>query len=255
MKYSRIVLVVLIALAAVGLGGQRALGQAAAPSGPAYPKAQNNYVNDFAGVMQAPDVEQLKKTLEKLERDTGIEGTVVTVVSYNYYGTGEPTIERFTTNLFNHWGVGQKKTNKGFMVLVGVMDRKCRIELGKGFGTGLNAKMKEIIDQKMVPYFRNSDYNRGIYEGTMAVVGVVAKPVPWYQFYMWELIGGVASCVLLLAGVSLIKSGRRGWGWAIFALAFGLIMSILFSVFNSKGDSDSFGGGSSDGEGGASGDW
>jgi uncharacterized membrane protein YgcG len=226
-------------------------------SGSGYPSATNNYVNDFAGVLQPMDSQMLKDKLGNLEKQTGIEGVVVTIRSVSDYPTGDTSVDGFATHLFNKWGVGDKKANNGFMVLVSINDRQCRIELGEGYGQRYNDKMKEIVDQTMVPRFKAGEYGRGAYEGTLQVMERLTVKVSWFQYYKKELLIGLAILILLLAGFNCIKQGKNGWGYALFAAAGILFLILLKMIGKSKGgrSSGSFGGGSSSGGGGASGRW
>jgi uncharacterized protein len=223
-----------------------------------YPAPRENYVNDFAGVIQPVDAQMLREKLQTLEKQTGIEGTVVTINSIAEYETGASSIEAFATGLFNKWGVGNKPANNGFMVLIAIQDRKCRIELGDGYGSQYNSRMKEIIDQTMVPRFKAGDYSRGTYEGTIAVIDSVTKKVSWLKYHQWHLLGFGAILLCVFAGISCIRNGRKGWAYVFFAAA-GAILFWLIRSHQSKGDtsnsSGGFGGGSSSGEGGASGSW
>lgn len=138
-----------------------------------YPLPNDNYVNDYAGIIAAQDEQNLQTMLKNLEEQDGIEVVVVTVNSIADYNTGDGSIESFTTNLFNTWGVGDKTKNNGVLILVAFKDRKARIELGTGYGGSYDAAMKQIIDEDMIPHFRDGNHSRGIYEGTRAIVARV----------------------------------------------------------------------------------
>lgn len=219
----------------------------------AYPSPTDDYLNDFAGVLNQPDTELIRKMFKDLEYQTGIEAVVVTINSIGDYGTGDATFEDFATNLFNTWGIGHKKENNGILILVAIKDRKCRIELGGGYGRGYDSAMKQVIDEKMIPYFKANDYSRGIYEGAQGVVGQVTKKVSWFSFYKWHLLLGILIVVCIFAGVSCMRAGKKGWGWAFFAGA-GMLLLLLIRMLSSGRSSAGFGGGSSFG-GGASGSW
>ena len=243
-----------LALLTLALPG---LAAAQAPAG--YPKDIDNYMNDFAGVIRAEHREALSRTLRDVERQTGIEITVATVRSFREYGTGDASLESFATSLFNRWGVGNRETNDGVMVLVAVSERQCRIELGKGYGHYRDAAMKRIIDEVMIPRFKAGDYSLGIYEGTTGVVGEVTRKLSWLAFHKWHLLLGALILISILAGISCLRHGRSGWGWVFFGIAFFLIVILVKLLGSDKsssgyGDSGSFGGGSSFG-GGASGSW
>ena len=218
-----------------------------------YPPAADDYVNDYADVLSEADAEAIHKMFEDLEYQTGIEAVVVTIDSIGDYDTGDAAIEDFATNLFNTWGIGHKKENNGVLILVAVEDRKCRIELGAGYGRKYDAVMKQVIDERMIPYFKAGDYSRGIYEGSRAVIEKVTKKVSWFSFYKWHILIGLLIVVCIFAGISCMRSGKKGWGWAFFAAA-GILLLFLLRMFAKGKSSSGFGGGSSFG-GGASGSW
>ena len=218
-----------------------------------YPSPNDDYVNDYAAVLHSPDVEAIRKLFKNLEHQTGIEAAVVTINSINDYQTGDTVIETFATNLFNSWGIGHKKENNGVLILVAVKDRKCRIELGGGYGRRYDSTMKQIIDEVMIPYFKIGDYSRGIFEGSRSVVEKVTKKVSWFSFHKWHLLLGMLILVCIFAGISCMRSGKKGWGWFFFAAA-GAMLLFLIKMLSSGKSSSGFGGGTSFG-GGASGSW
>jgi uncharacterized protein len=247
MKSYRIALFFLVALTAALLN----VGVALAQSG--YPQPVDDYVNDFAGALNEPDRQAIHKLFKDLEYQTGIEAVVVTIDSIRDYGTGDASIESFATNLFNNWGMGHKKENNGAMILVAVKDRTCRIELGGGYGDMYDSAMKEIIDTRIAPYFKANDYSRGIYEGAVALRDRITKKVSWLSFYKWHILLVILIVVCVVAGISCMRSGKKGWGW-VFFIAAGILLIFLIKMLASGKSSGGFGGGSSFG-GGASGSW
>jgi uncharacterized membrane protein YgcG len=238
-----------------------------------YPLPHENYINDFANVIQPNDAQELREKLKSLEKQTGIEGTVVTINSIIQYETGDTTIEGFAKGIFNQWGVGNKDNN-GFLLLVSVQDRKCRIELGSSYGSQYNARMKEIIEKVMIPFFKSGDYSTAIYGGTTAVMESVTTKVSWFRYYRWHLLGGVVLIFCFIAAVNSLRKGKSSWVYIVLAALASFFLAILLSPFSGRrygnnnnyddnsydygsndSDSDSFGGGSSSGDGGASGEW
>lgn len=134
-----------------------------------YPDYNEIYVNDFAGLLSEQEADGIRSKLKELRAQHGIEFTVVTIHQMWDYGhTGE--IEPFATGLFNAWGVGDAERNDGIMMLVARDDRKMRIEVGSGYGDSKNAPMQRIIDEEILPEFRQDRYAEGIRRGTDAVI-------------------------------------------------------------------------------------
>jgi len=219
----------------------------------AYPVPQDDYLNDFAGVISDVDASRIREMFKRLEKQTGIEAVVVTVNSIADYGTGDATIKDFATALGNKWGVGHKKSNDGIVMLVAVKDRNCWIATGTGYPSEVDHRMKKVIDNRMTPYFKTDDYSRGIYEGSVGVIEAVTKKISWWSYHKWHIIIGVVIAACVFAGISCMASGKRGWGWAFFVAA-GILLAFLIRNLLRGRSRSGFGGGGFSG-GGAGGSW
>ncbi len=217
-----------------------------------FPASVDDYVNDFAGVIREYDSSRIRDSFGRLEQQTGIEAVVVTINSVHDYSPGS-TIEDFAFDLFNTWGIGHKAENNGILVLFAKNDREARIELGGAYGRRYDGQMQEIMNHVMIPNFKQGDYGRGLYEGSQEIIDRFTKEVSWLEFYGWHLAAFAGVLALVGIGISLIKSGRKGWGWAVLALAFAILIGIIKTLPGGK-SKGGFGGGSSGG-GGATGKW
>lgn len=139
-----------------------------------YPKAKDLYVNDFAGLLTANDRSAIRTALAKLRDDAGVHAVVATIQTVHGYGTVDQSIESFATNLFNKWGIGDRKRNDGVLILVAVKDRKVKIELGSGYGKSYNAQMQGVISRQMLPHFKKKNYSLGVLEGTNSVIQILS---------------------------------------------------------------------------------
>ncbi|MDO5647226.1 YgcG family protein [Paracoccus sp. (in: a-proteobacteria)] len=131
-------------------------------------------INDFAAVLTNDDTRVLDQALIALYRDTGVQGTVVTLPSRAEWGG---TLEQFATRLFNHWGVGDATRNDGFMVLVLPDDREARIELGAGYSRNADLVAERIMNRTMLPAFRDGNMSGGTRDGALQVIDLIARPV------------------------------------------------------------------------------
>src|SRR5512139_995640 len=134
-----------------------------------YPTRVDPYVNDFSSLLTTEHTASLRSLFSELKTDNGVEIVVVTLDSIHDYATGDAAIESFATNLFNTWGIGTAQKNDGVLILVAWKDREVRIEVGAGYGDTLNADMQAIIDEQMIPAFRDENYSQGIYDGARAI--------------------------------------------------------------------------------------
>lgn len=142
-----------------------------------WPVYENIYVNDYARVLPEDVETRIKRQLETLRDETGVEATVLTLNTRGGF-TPSDTMEEFATGLFNAWGIGDAARNDGILILVLRDDRQMRIELGSGYGRAFNREAQDIIDRVFLPEFRNDDYADGIEDGTDAVIERIAR-VHW----------------------------------------------------------------------------
>jgi len=129
------------------------------------------YVSDFAGVIQEPDKATLTRLLTELERKTTAQIAVVTVRSLE---GGE--VRDTANRLFERWGIGQKGKDNGILFFMAVDDRETFIEVGYGLEPLLpDARTGRILDEYVVPYFKQGDYSGGLSAGTQALARLIAQ--------------------------------------------------------------------------------
>lgn len=131
----------------------------------------NIYVNDYAQLL-SPETEQAILALgTQLEEKSNAQVVVVTVPNL----AGQ-TVEDYAVGLFRKWGIGQQEQNNGVLLLVSKEERKVRIEVGYGLEGALpDAKVGRILDEEVVPYFRQGDFDSGIYRGYGVLAANVAR--------------------------------------------------------------------------------
>lgn len=134
-----------------------------------YPNYDEVFVNDFADLLDDDGEANVRAMLEEVKAEAGIEFTVVTIMRMTDYGWNG-AIEPFATGLFNKWGVGDASRNDGVMLLVSRLDRRLRIEVGSGYDRSYDSRMKRIIDDVIVPYFKENRYQAGITAGVEEVI-------------------------------------------------------------------------------------
>lgn len=211
---------------------------------------------DQAGLLEAEDAAAIDTLAASLLSEEQIPILVVTIPSLISFQATDHTIESYAAALFDEWGIGSQERNYGILLLVSVGDRKARIELGKAWGGKHDAEASHIMDAMIVPAFKRGDFSGGIHEAVNALDKVargLALPKPKSPWWILPaMILGTLLVIMVI--VSLFKSGRSGWGWALIIGIGVAIFFILRAAASSGGSGGSFGGGSSGG-GGASGSW
>jgi len=131
------------------------------PQGPIY---------DGAGVMRPADI----AAVEALSRILWEKARVAVVVATLPDLGGEP-VEDVSIRIAKAWGVGGKE-DRGVLVLAAVADRKARIETGYGVEGYLpDGLAGEILDQDMIPRFRQGDLSGGLRAAIERIAILTAK--------------------------------------------------------------------------------
>ena len=137
-----------------------------------------NYVTDLSSVI-SPQVRDSINFYCRFAKDSlGAEIAVVTLpgIDNGSYGT----LQEFGTELYNSWNLGDKKTNRGLLILFVTNPDEREISFVTGYGLeGLlpDVYCKRIQANIMVPLMREGDYGRGLLEGVKASCGIISGEV------------------------------------------------------------------------------
>ena len=244
----------LFAMSLLLTAGMRTYGQSI-PAKPDPPRL----VNDFAGVMTPDQIAALEQKLVAYDDSSSIQIAIVTVQT-----TGDYAIEDYALKILRDWGVGNKKTNNGLVILAAVKDRKVFIATGYGMeGSVPDATAKEIVDNEIVPQFKGGgqdNYYRGFDQAADAIIKAAAGEYKAPEGYAQRgrrpgrgggnLIGLIIVGVIILFFIIGRGGGGRGGG-GLFSGG-GILPFMLGSMLgsSSRGWGDSGGGGFGGGGGG-----
>ncbi len=135
-------------------------------------------VNDLAGVMSASQVQYLESKLRHFHDTTSNQIVVLTVKSLNGYDKAD-----FAYRVGEQWGVGQKKFDNGIVVLVkpryNDRDRgQAYVAVGYGLEPAIpDAITRRIVDNEMIPYFKQNNYFKGIDKATTVLMELAAGEI------------------------------------------------------------------------------
>ncbi len=136
-----------------------------AHAAPTFPALSGRVVDD-AHVLSPQTVAALTQRLADLEQRTTRQLVVVTLPSLQGY-----EIEDYGYQLGRAWGIGQRGANNGVLLIVAPNEHKVRIEVGYGLEDVLTDALSSVILQQIVlPKFRNGDVEGGIVDGTNALI-------------------------------------------------------------------------------------
>ncbi|WP_028081734.1 TPM domain-containing protein [Solimonas soli] len=132
-------------------------------------------VTDQTGTLTAEQKAALEQKLAAFEQRKGSQIAILIVP------TTEPeTIEQYSIRVAEQWKLGRKGVDDGLLILVARNDRTLRIEVGYGLeGVVPDAIAHRVIDEIIVPRFRDGDYYGGLDAGVDQLIKVVdGEPLP-----------------------------------------------------------------------------
>jgi uncharacterized protein len=129
-----------------------------------------DYVTDLAGIIPADSKARLDALCLELQQKTGAQMAIVTVRSLE-----NESVEQFANEVFQTFGVGEKKENNGILLLIAPNDRKYWTEVGYGLEPIINDARAGDAGRAMVPYFREGNYSRGIEVAARQLADYIAQ--------------------------------------------------------------------------------
>src|SRR5215217_5472267 len=137
-----------------------------------FPELGGRRVVDAANLLTPQQEQQLTTRLEALERQSSRQLVIATVPSLEGL-----TEEDYGYQLGRHWGIGQRGSNNGSILLVAPNERKVRIEVGYGLEPIVTDAISSIIIQEQIlPRFRDGDMGAGIMAGANALIEQLGAP-------------------------------------------------------------------------------
>jgi uncharacterized protein len=131
--------------------------------------APAGYVDDYASVISSSAKSEMEDLSRELHEKTKAQVFLVTVKTLE----GEP-VETFANELFAKWKIGEKKTDRGVLILFAINDRKRWIEVGYGLEGILNDAKVGDIGREMVPALQSTQYDEATKIGLQEVSKVIA---------------------------------------------------------------------------------
>ncbi len=119
-------------------------------------------VNDYTGFLSKDEADRLEQKLTDFERETSTQIAVVVVEDLKGYDKAD-----YAVQLGRKWGIGQEGKNNGILILIKPKTAASKGEVFIAPGYGLegvvpDAAAKRIVENEILPSFRNGNYFEGI---------------------------------------------------------------------------------------------
>ena len=198
------------------------------------------YVNDEVGAIPSDYFAAIDDICYQIDLETSCEVAVLVV------NTTQPNdISYFALRVFQKNAIGKEGMDNGLLIVVAVADGTWKIEVGYGLmGILTGARVANLAEAYLVPYFERGALEDGLYEITYAIgtilvneytgepTGKTAYPISWVPLKTWQWVVLIVAVVFL----GVVTKGR------IFLVVFWIVQIL-------GGGRGKFGGGRSGGGG------
>jgi uncharacterized protein len=138
----------------------------AMPARPSPPRL----VNDFEKLLTPAEINALENKLASYARSHSTQ--IVIIITNDLYGM---EISDFSTRIGTEWGVGTAGSENGVIVTVSPQLRKTFIATGYGLeGVIPDITAKRIVENEVLPHFRNGNYYQGLDQATGVIMQLAA---------------------------------------------------------------------------------
>ena len=169
-------------------------------------------VNDFTQTLTLDQQAELERKLIAYDDSTSNQIAIVIVATTNDYAPVD-----YATKLGREWGVGNKRTNNGVIILVAKNDHTVFIAPGYGLEGALpDITCNQIVQNEILPNFKADDFYRGLDLGTTAIMKAAAgeykAPAGHGSQRKRGSGGGSILGIIIIIFIILMMVGRGGGG-------------------------------------------
>ncbi|NRR91756.1 TPM domain-containing protein [Winogradskyella undariae] len=215
---------------------------------PEKPEFQTSVYDDAIHLLSAEQKNNLEQKLIRYSDSTSTQIVVAIISSTN----GE-YINYLGAQWGEKWGIGQADKDNGIFILLARDDRKINISTGKGTEHLLtDAMSKRIINNDIIPYFKQNDYYGGLNRATDAIFEVMTgeykgtRQTTESDFPPQVIFFLIIIFIIFVIAISKSSRGGNGGNGGNRSGNRGLLEAIILSNMGrgsySKGSSGGFGG-------------
>lgn len=132
-------------------------------------------VTDLTATLSPSQRDTLERELRAFEKRKGSQMAVLIVPT-----TQPEAIEQYYFRVVEAWKLGRKGVDDGVLLLIAKDDHALRIQAGYGLeGVVPDAVANRIIDEIIVPYFKQGDFYGGVSAGVSRLMRLIdGEPLP-----------------------------------------------------------------------------
>lgn len=132
-----------------------------------------SYIYDFEKILSKEQWIKLDSLYASHEEKTTNQIALITTSDFS----PDSSIESYSLSMGRKLGIGQKEKDNGVLIVFSNQQRQTRIATGYGTELILTDEIaKNIIDNQMLPNFKQDKYFEGIWAGSLAIVQFLEKP-------------------------------------------------------------------------------
>lgn len=132
-----------------------------------YP-TRTGHVNDLAMVMSQEEVKLLENKLDSFQRHSSKE---IVVLSINSDTLNTNNFFQYAVAIANYWRVGGRESGEGIIIVFSTNIRQVRLATSYATEKVLtDAICKHVIEDAIVPAFKNKKYYEGLDEATDQII-------------------------------------------------------------------------------------
>lgn len=207
-------------------------------------------VTDLAGVLTTGQTADLEEKLKQFEASDSTQIAVLIIPGLE----GEDLTD-YSVRVATAWRLGQKGRDNGALLFIAMKERQVRIEVGYGLEPNLtDALSRRIIENEILPNFRQQQFFEGIDAGVTAIMQTVrgvyqtspgtrnpqrristGNRVDWLVFLLFPMLWLLASTGKWGGGILGVGAGlylvHALLGLTLIPMLIGSLVGAVFGVF------------------------
>lgn len=178
-----------------------------------FPEKPSSFVNDYAGVLSAQEIQELNTIIRQIADSTSNEIAVAVFPDAQGYEFSD-----FALKLARQWGIGNKKRNNGALIVLFIKERGYSFQVGRGLEPVLtDLTTRRIFNEYMKPSFKLGNYFEGLRQGILITGQIAAGEFAFSGEYgktdfEGKDVAGLVILLLIFGVIALVFLSRKGGG-------------------------------------------